>query len=126
MVFAVFAVIFVLSVVCRAVRKEQLRARKWQQTPPLIGCGAGCLRIRQARQSAGGGIESVRGSLRGEYLFLRHASSLRAVLSVFGTHGVQRLLNEGAAKLRHQRTQGGGAAHAGDGHVRGVADRVGG
>ena len=118
--------VFVLSVLCRAVRKEQLRTRKRQQTPPLVGSGAGCLRIRQARQSAGGGIESVRGSFRAERIFLRCVVHRRAVLSVFGTHGVQRLLNEGAAKLRHQGTQGGGAAHAGDGHVRGVADRVGG
>ena len=55
--FAVFTVVFVqLSVVCQAVRKEQLRARKRQQAPPLVGCGTGRLHIRQARQSAGGGI----------------------------------------------------------------------
>ena len=127
MAFAVFTVVFVqFSVVCRAVGKEQLRARKRQKTPPLVGCGAGCLRIRQARQSAGGGIESVRGSLRGERVLLRCVVHLRAVLSVFGTHRVHRFLNEGAAKLRHEGAQGGGAAHAGDGHVRGVADRVGG
>ena len=79
--FVVFAVVFVqLSVICRAVRKEQLRARKRQQTPPLVGSGAGCLRIRQARQSAGGGIESVRGRLRGERVLLRRGSSLHAVL----------------------------------------------
>ena len=48
------------------------------------------------------------------------------LLGVFGAHCVHRFLNEGAAKLRHEGTQGGGAAHAGDGHVRGVADRVGG
>ena len=122
-----FAVVFVqLSVVCRAVRKEQLRARKRQQAPPLVGCGTGRLRIRQARQSAGGGIESVCGSLRGERLFLRCVVHRCAILSVFGAHRVHRFLNEGAAKLRHEGTQGGGAAHAGDGHVRGVADRVGG
>ena len=77
----VFGRLFVrLGVVCRAVRKEQLRARQRQQAPPFVGRGAGCLRIRQARQSAGGGIESVRGSLRGERVFLRQVSSLRAVL----------------------------------------------
>ena len=131
--FAVFTAVFVqLSVICRAVRKEQLRARKRQQTPPLVGSGAGRLSVRQARQSAGGGVESVRGSLRGERLFLRCVVHLRAVLlcvlllGVFGTHRVHRFLNEGAAKLRHEGTQGRGAAHAGDGHVRGVADRVGG
>ena len=132
--FAVFfTVVFVqLSVVCRAVRKEQLRAGKRQQAPPLVGCGAGCLGVRQARQSAGGGIESVRGSLRGERLFLRCVVHRCAVLlcvlllSVFGAHRVHRFLNEGAAKLRHEGTQGSGAAHTGDGHVRGVADRVGG
>ena len=130
---AVFTVVFVqLSVVCRAMRKKQLRARKRQQAPPLVGCGAGRLGVRQARQSAGGGIESVRGSLRGERLFLRCAVHRCAVLlcvlllGVFGAHRVHRFLNEGAAKLRHEGTQGGGAAHAGDGHVRGVADRVGG
>ena len=48
------------------------------------------------------------------------------LLGVFGTHRVQRLLDEGAAKLRHQGTQGRGAAHAGNRHVRGVANRVGG
>ena len=53
LLFAVFfAVVFVqlsvvqLSVACRAVRKEQLRARKRQQAPPLVGCGTGRLRIR--------------------------------------------------------------------------------
>ena len=45
--FAVFTVVFVqLSVVCQAVRKEQLRARKRQQAPPLVGCGAGRLGVR--------------------------------------------------------------------------------
>ena len=122
-----FAVVFVqLSVICRAVRKEQLRARKRQQAPPVVGCGAGRLGVRQARQSAGGSIESVCGSLRGESLFLRCVVHRRAILSVFGTHRVHRFLNEGAAKLRHQGTQGRGAAHAGDGYVRRVADSVGG
>ena len=128
-----FAVVFVqLSVVCRAVRKEQLRAGKRQQAPPFVGGGTGCLGVRQARQGAGGGIESVRGSLRGERVFLRCAVHRCAVLlcvlllGVFGAHRVHRFLNEGAAKLRHEGTQGSGAAHTGDGHVRGVADRVGG
>ena len=133
LLFAVFAVVFTrLGVVCGAVRKERFRARKRQQAPPFVGCGAGRLGVRQARQSAGGGIESVRGSLRGERLFLRCVVHRRAVLlcvlllGVFGTHRIHRFLNEGAAKLRHKGTQSGGAAHAGDGHVRGVADRVGG
>ena len=126
-----FAVVFACGVVCRAVRKEQLRARQRQQAPPFVGGGTGCLGVRQARQGAGGGVESVRGRLRGEGTLLRRISRLRAVLPavllrVFGTHRVQRLLDEGAAKLRHQGTQGRGAAHAGNRHVRGVANRVGG
>ena len=125
--FAVFTVVFArLGVVCRAVCEERLRARQRQQTPPLVGCGAGRLGVRQARQGAGGSIESVGGRLRGEGILVRRVVHLCAILRVFGTHGVQRLLNEGAAKLRHQGTQGCGAAHAGDRHVRGVADRVGG
>ena len=86
-----------LSVVCRAVRKEQLRAGKRQQAPPFVGGGTGCLGVRQARQGAGGGIESVGGRLRGEGILVRRGYCLRAVLNVFGAHRVHRFLNEGAA-----------------------------
>ena len=123
--------------------EERLGARQRQQAPPLLGGCTGRLHAGQAGQGARCGVEAegrglgVQGGFRvqrvlcgvggvGRVSFGSRRAGRVLQLGVLGAHGGERILHEGAAQLRHERAQGGGAAHAGDGYLGRLVLGVGG